>query len=100
MADQGDAQGTPEQAPQGAPSEPTGPADAAVSRDPGTPDTAVDDANDMRGFFYRQRMRRRSTWIWGGLVMVLGGIGAAFISPVAIPVGILAGLLIVMLFVF
>src|SRR5215212_2760670 len=46
---------------------PTGPDDAAVSRDPGTPDTAPDDASDLRGFHFRRLIRKRATWYWGGI---------------------------------
>src|SRR5215208_4382392 len=50
---------------------PTGPADAAVSRDPGTPDTAPDDANDLRGFHFRRLIHKRATWLWGGIPTVV-----------------------------
>lgn len=56
-----------QQAAAGAPSAPTGPADAAVSRDPGTPDTAPDDADDLRGFHFRRLIRKRAT-LYAGVI--------------------------------
>ena len=100
MADESEVTGAPEAAPPGAPSGPTGPADAAVSRDPGTPDQAPDDANDMRGYFFRKRLRRQSTFIWGGILSLVLGAGGAFISPALIPVGLVVGALVTLLVVF
>src|SRR4051812_6923706 len=95
----GAAAGAPP-APADAPTEPTGPEEAAVSRDPGTPDKAVDDANDMRGFFFRQRVHQRKTWIWTALFAVVLGAGAAFISPALIPVGMVVAVLLALVVVF
>jgi hypothetical protein len=100
MADESAVTGAPEAAPPGAPTAPTGPADAAVSRDPGTPDQAPDDANDMRGYFFRKRLHKQSTYIWGGILSLALGAGGAFISPALIPVGIVVGVLVTLLVVF
>lgn len=77
--------------------EPTGPADAAVSRDPGTPDTAPDDADDLRGFHFRRLIHKRSTWLWGGIPTVVLAIALAFGNPVWIPIILIAGTLITLL---
>jgi hypothetical protein len=74
---------------------PTGPADAAVSRDPGTPNEAPDDANDLRGFHFRRLIRKRATLLWGGiptvvLALVLGIAG----NPLWFPIILIAGPLI------
>ncbi len=73
---------------------PTGPDDAAVSRDPGTPDTAPDDANDLQGFHFRRLMRKRSTWLWGGIPTVALAIALAFANPLWIPIILVLGILI------
>ncbi len=73
---------------------PTGPDDAAVSRDPGTPDTAPDDANDLQGFHFRRLMRKRSTWLWGGIPTVVLAIALAFGNPLWIPIILVLGLLV------
>src|SRR3954454_7917909 len=73
---------------------PTGPEDAAVSRDPGTPDTAVDDANDLQGFHFRRLMRKHSTWLWGGIPTVVLAIALAFGNLMWIPIILVLGLLI------
>ncbi len=59
---------------------PTGPEGAAVSRDPGPPDTAPDDANDLQGFHLPAGgfMRKRSTWLWAGIPTVVLAIALAF----------------------
>jgi hypothetical protein len=77
--------------------EPTGPADAAVSRDPGTPDTAPDDADDLRGFHFRRLIHKRSTWLWGGIPTVVLAIGLAFGNVLWIPIILIAGTLITLL---
>src|SRR3954467_12177430 len=74
-------------------SAPTGPEDAAVSRDPGTPDTAPDDANDLQGFHFRRLMSKRSTWLWAGIPTVLLAIGLAFGNLLWIPIILVLGLL-------
>jgi hypothetical protein len=73
---------------------PTGPEDAAVSRDPGTPDTAPDDANDLQGFHFRRLMRKRATWLWAGIPTVVLAIALAFGNPLWIPIILVLGLLI------
>jgi hypothetical protein len=73
---------------------PTGPEGAAVSRDPGTPDTAPDDANDLEGFHFRRLMSKRSTWLWAGIPTVVLAIALAFGNPVWIPIILVLGLLI------
>src|SRR5690348_11321839 len=82
-------QDTPEQR-----TAPSGPEDAAVSRDPGTPDTAPDDANDLQGFHFRRLMSRRSTWLWGGIPTAVAAIALAFGNPLWIPIVLVLGLLI------
>ena len=72
-------------------SAPTGPQDAAVSRDPGTPDTAPDDANDLRGFHFRRLMRKHSTWYWGGIPTVVLAIALAFGNLLWIPIILVLG---------
>jgi len=78
-------------------SEPTGPADAAVSRDPGTPDTAPDDADDLRGFHFRRLIHRRSTWLWGGIPTVIVAIALAFGNVVWVPIILILGTLITLI---
>jgi hypothetical protein len=78
-------------------SAPTGPEDAAVSRDPGTPDAALDDADDLRGFHFRRLIRSRSTWLWGGIPAVVLAIALAFGNVLWIPIILIAGLLITLL---
>jgi hypothetical protein len=73
---------------------PTGPEDAAVSRDPGTPDTAPDDANDLRGFHFRRLMRKRSTLYWAGIPTLVLAIGLAFGNLLWIPIILVLGFLI------
>src|SRR5690242_17236901 len=73
---------------------PTGPGDAAVSRDPGTPDTAPDDADDTQGFHFRRLMSRRSTWLWGGIPTAVAAIALAFGNPLWIPIVIALGFVI------
>lgn len=77
--------------------EPTGPADAAVSRDPGTPDTAPDDASDLRGFHFRWLIHRRSTWLWGGIPTVILAAVLAFANVLWLPIILIAGTLITLL---
>jgi hypothetical protein len=72
-------------------SAPTGPQDAAVSRDPGTPDTAPDDANDLRGFHFRRLMRKHSTWYWGGIPTVVLAIALAFGNLLWLPIALVLG---------
>jgi hypothetical protein len=76
---------------------PTGPADAAVSRDPGTPDTAPDDASDLRGFHFRRLIRNRKTWLWGGIPTVVLAIVLALANPVWLPIILILGFLITVL---
>jgi len=76
---------------------PTGPADAAVSGDPGTPDTAPDDANDLRGFHFRRLIHRRATWLWGGIPTVVLAIALAFGNVARIPIIFILGLLVTLL---
>src|SRR4051795_10161322 len=78
-------------------SAPTGPADAAVSRDPGTPDTAPDDANDLRGFHFRRLIHKRSTLLWGGIPTLVLAIALAFGNLLWIPIILIAGTLITLL---
>ena len=78
-------------------SAPTGPEDAAVSRDPGTPDTAPDDADDLRGFHFRRLIRNRATWLWGGIPTVVIAIGLAFGNVLWLPIILIAGFLITVL---
>jgi len=78
-------------------SAPSGPADAAVSRDPGTPDTAPDDANDLRGFHFRRLIHRRSTILWGGIPTVVLAIALAFVNPPWVPIALIAGTLVTLL---
>lgn len=90
-----------EQAPPERRTAPTGPADAAVSRDPGTPNEAPDDANDLRGFHFRRLIRKRATLLWGGiptvaLALVLGIAG----NPLWFPIVLIAGPLITLLVVW
>lgn len=85
----GEQETTPEQK-----TAPTGPQDAAVSRDPGTPDTAPDDASDLRGFHFRRLMRRRSTWLWGGIPTVVLAAALAFGNLLWAPIIIILGFLI------
>lgn len=73
---------------------PTGPDDAAVSRDPGTPDTAPDDANDLQGFHFRRLMSKRSTWLWGGIPTVVAAIALAFGNLLWVPIVLVLGVLI------
>jgi hypothetical protein len=73
---------------------PTGPEDAAVSRDPGTPDTAPDDANDLQGFHFRRLMRKRSTWLWAGIPTVVLAIALSFGNILWLPIILVLGLLI------
>jgi hypothetical protein len=75
-------------------SAPTGPEGAAVSRDPGTPDTAPDDANDLQGFHFRRLMRKRSTWLWAGIPTVVLAIALAFGNLLWVPIILVLGLLI------
>ena len=75
-------------------SAPTGPEGAAVSRDPGTPDTAPDDANDLQGFHFRRLMRKRSTWLWAGIPTVVVAIALAFGNLLWVPIILVLGLLI------
>src|SRR3954451_21567257 len=72
----------------------TGPEDAAVSRDPGTPDTAPDDANDLRGFHFCRLIHKRSTLLWGGIPTVVLAIALAFGNLVWVPIILIAGPLI------
>lgn len=76
---------------------PTGPADAAVSRDPGTPDAAPDDADDLRGFHFRRLISRRSTWLWGGIPTVVIAAVLAFGNLLRVPIVLIAGTLITLL---
>jgi hypothetical protein len=76
---------------------PTGPRDAAVSRDPGTPDTAPDDANDLQGFHFRRLIRKRSTLLWGGIPTVVLAVALAFGNLLWIPIVLIAGTLITLL---
>jgi hypothetical protein len=76
---------------------PTGPEDAAVSRDPGTPDTAPDDADDLRGFHFSRLIHKRSTWLWGGIPTVVIAVALAFGNPVWIPIILIAGFLMTLL---
>jgi hypothetical protein len=76
---------------------PTGPADAAVSHDPGTPDTAPDDADDLRGFHFSRLTHKRSTWLWGGIPTVVLAIALAFGNLVWVPIILILGLLITLL---
>jgi hypothetical protein len=85
----GEQETTPEQR-----TAPTGPADAAVSRDPGTPDTAPDDASDLRGFHFRRLIRKRSTLYWGGIPTVVLAIALAFGNLLWIPIILVLGFLI------
>jgi len=78
-------------------SAPRGPADAAVSRDPGTPDTAPDDANDLRGFHFRRLIHKRSTILWGGIPTVVLVIALAFGNPLWAPIALIAGTLVTLL---
>jgi hypothetical protein len=73
---------------------PTGPEDAAVSRDPGTPDKAPDDADDLRGFHFRRLIRKRSTLYWGGIPTVVLAIALAFGNLLWIPIILILGFLI------
>ena len=73
---------------------PTGPEGAAVSHDPGTPDTAPDDANDLQAFHFRRLMSRRSTWLWGGIPTVVLAIVLAFGNLLWVPIILVLGLLI------
>jgi hypothetical protein len=75
-------------------SAPTGPQGAAVSRDPGTPDTAPDDANDLQGFHFRRLLSKRSTWLWGGIPTVVLAIALAFGNLLWAPIILVLGLLI------
>jgi len=75
-------------------SAPSGPADAAVSRDPGTPDTAPDDANDLQGFHFRRLIHKRSTLLWAGIPTAVLAIALAFGNPLWIPIIVIAGTLI------
>jgi hypothetical protein len=75
-------------------SAPTGPQGAAVSRDPGTPDTAPDDANDLQGFHFRRLLSKRSTWLWGGIPTVVLAIALAFGNLLWAPIVLVLGLLI------
>jgi hypothetical protein len=75
-------------------SAPTGPADAAVSRDPRTPDTAPDDASDLRGFYFHRLIRQRSTWLWGGIPTVVLAAALAFGNLLWIPIILILGFLI------
>jgi hypothetical protein len=75
----------------------TGPQDAAVSRDPGTPDTAPDDASDLRGFHFRRLIRKRSTLLWGGIPTLVLAIALAFGNPLWIPIILILGFLITVL---
>src|SRR3954449_2184885 len=75
-------------------SAPTGPEDAAVSRDPGTPDTAPDDANDLQGFHFRRLLSKRSTWLWGGIPIVVLAIALAFGNLLWAPIVLVLGFLI------
>jgi hypothetical protein len=74
---------------------PTGPEDAAVSHDPDTPDTAPDDASDLRGFHFRRLMRKRSIWLWGGIPTVVIAIGLAFGNLLWVPIILVLGFLII-----
>jgi hypothetical protein len=76
---------------------PTGPEDAAVSRDPGTPDTAPDDANDLQGFHFRRLIRKRSTLLWGGIPTVVVAVALALGNPLWVPIVLIAGTLITLL---
>jgi hypothetical protein len=78
-------------------SEPTGPAGAAVSHDPGTPNTAPDDANDLRGFHFRRLLHSRSTWLWGGIPTLVLAIALAFGNLLWLPIILIAGTLITLL---
>jgi hypothetical protein len=78
-------------------SAPSGPADAAVSRDPGTPDTAPEDANDLRGFHFRRLIHKRSTLLWGGIPTVVLAIALAFENLLWTPIIVIAGALITLL---
>jgi hypothetical protein len=90
-----------EQSPPERRSAPTGPDDAAVSRDPGTPDTAPDDADDRQGFHFRNLIRKRETWYWGGIPTVVAAavLGIA-VGPVWIPIILVAGPLMTLLVVW
>jgi hypothetical protein len=72
----------------------TGPEGAAVSRDPGTPDTAPDDANDLQGFHFQRLMRKRSTWLWAGIPTVVVAIALSFGNLLWFPIILVLGLLI------
>jgi hypothetical protein len=74
-------------------SAPTGPSDAAVSRDPGTPDAAPDDADDLRRFHFDRLIRRRSTLAWGGIPTVVIAIGLFFSNPLLTLVTLVLGFL-------
>lgn len=76
---------------------PTGPEDAAVSKDPGTPDTAPDDANDLQSFHFHRLLRKRSTLLWGGIPTVVVAAALAFGNPLWIPIILIAGTLITLL---
>jgi hypothetical protein len=76
---------------------PAGPADAAVSHDPGRPDTAPDDSDDLRGFHFRRLIHKRSTWLWGGIPTVVLAIALAFGNLVWVPIILILGLLITLL---
>ena len=73
---------------------PTGPEDVAVSRDPGTPDKAPDDAEDLRGFHFRRLIRKRSTLYWAGIPTVVVAIALAFGNLLWIPIILILGFLI------
>jgi hypothetical protein len=84
-----------EQSPPERRSAPTGPEDAAVSRDRGTPDTALDDADDRQGFHFRNLIRKRATWYWGGIpTVVAAAVLAIAAGPIWIPIILVAGPLI------
>jgi hypothetical protein len=85
---------TPEQETPERRAAPTGPRDAAVSRDPGTPDTAPDDANDTQGFHFRRLVSRPSTWLWGGIPTAVAAIALAFGNPLWIPIVVALGFVI------
>jgi len=73
---------------------PTGPTGAAVSRDPGTPNTAPDDANALQGFHFQRLMRKRSTWLWAGIPTVVVAIALSFGNLLWFPIILVLGLLI------
>ncbi len=75
-------------------SAPTGPADAAVSRDPGTPGTAPDDTDDLRRFRFHRLIRKRSTLAWGGIPTVVIAIGLFFPNLLLMLVTLVLGFLI------